>query len=178
MRAFLAPFCRSCKGVNAEAWKRKEADISRLSSTFNLFPFTHKHAQVRTKYKLQVPPELPPALNAHCSDKLAFIPTTTRHAGATNTDTALTDVAQREATWLSKNVSPRVDPLKNHPPSISRVALYARVSTSNGHQDPEMQLSELREYADRRGWEIIDGQLPASVRIRHARDRIPILAAG
>ncbi len=40
--------------------------------------------------------------------------------------------------------------------SISRVALYARVSTSNGHQDPEMQLSELREYAARRGWEITD----------------------
>src|SRR4051812_33368260 len=40
------------------------------------------------------------------------------------------------------------------PLTISRVALYARVSTSNGHQDPEMQLSELREYAARRGWEI------------------------
>src|SRR5690242_19356080 len=37
---------------------------------------------------------------------------------------------------------------------ISRVALYARVSTSNGHQDPELQLRELREYADRRGWKI------------------------
>jgi DNA invertase Pin-like site-specific DNA recombinase len=35
------------------------------------------------------------------------------------------------------------------------VALYARVSTSNGHQDPEMQLAELREYAGRRGWEIV-----------------------
>jgi len=35
-----------------------------------------------------------------------------------------------------------------------RVALYARVSTLNG-QNPEMQLSELREYAARRGWEII-----------------------
>jgi DNA invertase Pin-like site-specific DNA recombinase len=34
-----------------------------------------------------------------------------------------------------------------------RVALYARVSTSNG-QSPEMQLGELREYASRRGWEI------------------------
>src|SRR6266536_1222206 len=32
---------------------------------------------------------------------------------------------------------------------------YARVSTSNGHQDPEMQLAELREYASRRGWEIV-----------------------
>ena len=34
-----------------------------------------------------------------------------------------------------------------------RVALYARVSTTNG-QNPEMQLSELREYASRRGWEV------------------------
>src|ERR1700746_707467 len=33
-----------------------------------------------------------------------------------------------------------------------RVALYARVSTTNG-QSPEMQLSDLREYASRRGWE-------------------------
>jgi predicted site-specific integrase-resolvase len=30
-----------------------------------------------------------------------------------------------------------------------RVALYARVSTANGQQDPELQLSELREYATR-----------------------------
>ena len=36
-----------------------------------------------------------------------------------------------------------------------RCALYARVSTSSGHQDPEMQLMELREYCQRRGWEII-----------------------
>ena len=34
-----------------------------------------------------------------------------------------------------------------------RVALYARVSTLNG-QHPEMQLTELREYASRRGWEV------------------------
>ena len=39
------------------------------------------------------------------------------------------------------------------PLPIARVALYARVSTLNG-QDPEMQLSELREYASRRGWTI------------------------
>jgi DNA invertase Pin-like site-specific DNA recombinase len=38
-------------------------------------------------------------------------------------------------------------------PTISRVALYARVSTLNG-QNPEMQLAELREYAGRRGWTI------------------------
>jgi Resolvase, N terminal domain len=35
-----------------------------------------------------------------------------------------------------------------------RVALYARVSTLND-QHPEMQLSELREYGARRGWQII-----------------------
>ena len=38
---------------------------------------------------------------------------------------------------------------------ITRVALYARVSTLN-NQDPEMQLAELREYAGRRGLQIVD----------------------
>jgi DNA invertase Pin-like site-specific DNA recombinase len=32
-------------------------------------------------------------------------------------------------------------------------AIYARVSTTNG-QDPEMQLRELREYCQRRGWAV------------------------
>lgn len=36
-----------------------------------------------------------------------------------------------------------------------RVALYARVSTLNG-QNPEMQLTELREYSSRRGWQITE----------------------
>jgi len=35
-----------------------------------------------------------------------------------------------------------------------RTALYARVSTQNGQQDPELQLRELREYCARRGWEV------------------------
>ncbi len=35
-----------------------------------------------------------------------------------------------------------------------RVAIYARVSTSNNGQDPTMQTRELREYAERRGWEL------------------------
>ena len=39
--------------------------------------------------------------------------------------------------------------------TIARVALYARVSTLN-NQDPEMQLAELREYAGRRGWQIVE----------------------
>jgi len=34
-----------------------------------------------------------------------------------------------------------------------RIAIYARVSTNNG-QDPELQLRELREYCERRGWQI------------------------
>ena len=36
----------------------------------------------------------------------------------------------------------------------SRVALYARVSTANGQQNPEMQLDELEEYVSRRGWSV------------------------
>ena len=36
-----------------------------------------------------------------------------------------------------------------------RTALYARVSTSDKGQDPEMQLRELREHCQRRGWTII-----------------------
>jgi DNA invertase Pin-like site-specific DNA recombinase len=33
-------------------------------------------------------------------------------------------------------------------------ALYARVSTRDKGQDPEMQLAELREYAVKRGWQV------------------------
>jgi DNA invertase Pin-like site-specific DNA recombinase len=35
-----------------------------------------------------------------------------------------------------------------------KTAIYARVSTTNHGQDPEVQLRELREYCQRRGWEI------------------------
>jgi DNA invertase Pin-like site-specific DNA recombinase len=35
-----------------------------------------------------------------------------------------------------------------------KIALYARVSTSDKGQDPEMQLRELREYCERRNWTI------------------------
>ena len=38
---------------------------------------------------------------------------------------------------------------------IKRVALYARVSTLDKGQDPETQLKQLREYAQRRNFEII-----------------------
>lgn len=35
-----------------------------------------------------------------------------------------------------------------------KIALYARVSTSDKGQDPQMQLRELREYCERRDWTI------------------------
>jgi len=34
-----------------------------------------------------------------------------------------------------------------------KVAIYARVSTLDKHQDPEVQLRELREYCERMGWQ-------------------------
>ena len=47
--------------------------------------------------------------------------------------------------------------------SVQRVALYARVSTSNGHQDPEMQLRELREYAQRRELQIVEEYIDSGI---------------
>lgn len=37
-----------------------------------------------------------------------------------------------------------------------KVALYARVSTLNGHQDPELQLTAMREFCASRGWQVIE----------------------
>jgi DNA invertase Pin-like site-specific DNA recombinase len=39
--------------------------------------------------------------------------------------------------------------------TVLRVALYCRVSTNNGTQDPTMQLNELREFCEHRGWQIV-----------------------
>src|SRR6266404_4263000 len=47
-------------------------------------------------------------------------------------------------------------------PVMKLVAIYARVSTSNG-QNPEMQLEELRAYCKRRGWEIAGEYTDAGV---------------
>jgi len=59
--------------------------------------------------------------------------------------------------------------------SVKRVALYARVSTQNG-QNPEMQLCELREYCDRRGWQIfreyVDVGISGSKEKRPELDRL------
>src|SRR3984957_13489066 len=51
---------------------------------------------------------------------------------------------QRSTTFAQESTRP-----------ITQVALYARVSTLN-NQDPEMQLAELREFAGRRGWQVIE----------------------
>jgi DNA invertase Pin-like site-specific DNA recombinase len=45
----------------------------------------------------------------------------------------------------------------------TRVAIYARVSTNGHGQDPEMQLRELREYADRRGWSVFEEYIDRGV---------------
>lgn len=58
-----------------------------------------------------------------------------------------------------------------------RVGLYARVSTMNG-QDPEVQLRELREYCQRRGFEIaeefVDKGISGSRERRPALDRLMV----
>ena len=78
------------------------------------------------------------------------------HAGrCANIGTALTKVAYEEATMATQHRSKNsVFPQPAGRP-IRLVALYARVSTLN-NQDPEMQLSELREYSERRGWQVVE----------------------
>ncbi len=41
------------------------------------------------------------------------------------------------------------------PTPTKRVAIYARVSTFDKGQDPETQLFHLREYVERRGFDLI-----------------------
>jgi len=57
--------------------------------------------------------------------------------------------------------------------SITRTALYARISTSNNGQSPEMQLRELREYCERRGWTVAGEYVDTG--ISGAKDRRPEL---
>lgn len=42
------------------------------------------------------------------------------------------------------------------PTTIRLVALYARVSTRDKNQDPQVQLRSMREYAVARGWETVE----------------------
>ena len=43
---------------------------------------------------------------------------------------------------------------KNLPAEVTRAAIYARVSTKDKGQNPEMQSAELREYCHHRGWTV------------------------
>jgi Resolvase, N terminal domain len=69
---------------------------------------------------------------------------------------------------------PRVlaEPLRRRGGNGMRVALYGRVSTQN-NQHPEMQMNELREFADRRGWKIVGEYVDEG--ISGARERRPQL---
>jgi DNA invertase Pin-like site-specific DNA recombinase len=57
-----------------------------------------------------------------------------------------------------------------------RVALYARVSTAGNGQDPQVQLRELREYCERRGWavasEYVDVGISGTKEKRPSLDRL------
>ena len=61
---------------------------------------------------------------------------------------------------------------------MTRAALYARVSTAHNGQDPEVQLRELREYCQRRGWEIageyVDNGVSGAKERRPQLDRLLI----
>jgi DNA invertase Pin-like site-specific DNA recombinase len=58
-------------------------------------------------------------------------------------------------------------------PTARRAALYARVSTRNGHQDPEVQLQALREVAARAGWQVVDTYVDDGISGAKGRDKRP-----
>ena len=60
-----------------------------------------------------------------------------------------------------------------HSSLAQRVALYARISTKNHGQDPETQLVPLREYANARGFYIVEEYV--DVGVSGARQRRPAL---
>ena len=57
-----------------------------------------------------------------------------------------------------------------------KAAIYARVSTSNNGQDPMVQVRELREYCERRGWtavgEYVDVGISGTKEKRPELDRL------
>ncbi len=67
-------------------------------------------------------------------------------------------------------------PVPTSASGATRVAIYARISTANSTQSPEMQLRELREHAQRRGWKIfaeyIDAGISGAKECRPALDRL------
>ena len=57
--------------------------------------------------------------------------------------------------------------------TITRAAIYARVSTTNHGQDVSVQTRELRDYCERRGWNIVGEYVDTG--ISGANDRRPEL---
>lgn len=57
---------------------------------------------------------------------------------------------------------------------MKRAVLYARVSTTDKGQNPEMQLAEMRQFATSRGWEITGEHVD---HCSGAKDRRPALDA-
>lgn len=54
-----------------------------------------------------------------------------------------------------------------------RAALYARVSTRNGQQDPEVQLQALREVAECAGWQIVGTYVDHGISGAKGREKRP-----
>ena len=54
---------------------------------------------------------------------------------------------------------------------MKRAAIYARVSTIDRGQDPETQLRQLREYADRRGFAVLEEYVDHASGARQDRER-------
>jgi DNA invertase Pin-like site-specific DNA recombinase len=56
---------------------------------------------------------------------------------------------------------------------MKRAAIYARVSTRNGHQDPETQLLALRQVAQRAGWRVVEEYIDHGISGAKGRDQRP-----
>lgn len=56
---------------------------------------------------------------------------------------------------------------------MKRAAIYARVSTRNGHQDPETQLHALRQVAERAGWQVVEEYVDHGISGAKGRDKRP-----
>jgi predicted site-specific integrase-resolvase len=58
-------------------------------------------------------------------------------------------------------------------PAMKRAAIYARVSTRNGHQDPETQLLALRQVAERAGSQVVEEYVDRGISGARGRDKRP-----
>jgi DNA invertase Pin-like site-specific DNA recombinase len=64
---------------------------------------------------------------------------------------------------MAKQILPQGESSSKVKKEISYAAIYARVSTSNNGQSPEMQLRELREFCERRGWSVSEEYVDVGV---------------